>query len=66
MNISLSLLGWLNLDNKINIWDVKTSRSNISGNENLEFLLLKALKSNLSQVLGDITMKNLDVLLDFV
>ena len=66
MNVSLGLLGRLQLDYQVYVRDVKASRSNVSGNENAEFPLFKSLHCDLSLVLSDITMHHLYVLLDFV
>lgn len=66
MDVRLSLFGRLELDDKVDIGDVKAARSNISGDEDSEFALLEALHRNLTLVLGDVTMHDLDVLLDLV
>ena len=42
MDISLSVLWWLNLNYKIDVLDIKTSRCYISGDQNLKFTFLKS------------------------
>ena len=66
MDVSLGLFGGLQLDYQVDVRDVKTSRSNVSGNENAEFALFKSLHCDLSLVLSDITMHHLYILLDLI
>ena len=66
MDVSLSLLGWLNLNDKVDIWDVKTTRSNVSSDEHAELSFLEPLHGHLTLVLSDVSMHDLDVLLDFI
>lgn len=66
MNVGLSVLWRLNLNNKVNVWNVEASRSYISCNQHTKFVLFESLKSNFSLILGNITMHDLNVILDFV
>jgi hypothetical protein len=66
MNVGLGVLWWLNLDDEVDILDVETSGSDISGNEHLELTLLESLHGDLSLVLSNISMHNLDILLDLI
>jgi len=66
MDVGLGLFGRLELDDKVDIRDVEAARGNICGDEDSEFALLEALHGNLTLVLGDVTMHDLNVLLDLV
>lgn len=66
MNVGLSLLGWLDLDDQVNVGDVETTGSYISGDEDSEFAFLEALHGDFTLVLGNVAVHDLDVLLDFV
>ena len=66
MDVGLSLLGWLDLDDQVNVGDVETTGSNISGDEDSKFAFLEALHRDFTLVLGNVTVHDLDVLLDFV
>jgi len=66
MNVGLGVLWRLNLDDEFDVRDVKTSCSDISCHEHLELSILEALHSDFSLVLGNVTMHNFNVLLDFV
>lgn len=66
MDVRLSLLGWLQLDDQIDVRDIKTSRGNVSGDENAELALLKSLHRDLSLILSNVSMHYLYVLLDFI
>lgn len=66
MDIGLSILWRLNLNDEINIGDIETSGSNVSGYQNLELLLLESFEGNLSLLLCDITMHNLNLILYFL
>jgi len=66
MNISLSFFWRLKLDDQINIWNIESTGRNISSYEYLELVLLKALHRHLALVLSNVTVHDLDVLLNFV
>jgi len=66
MDVSLSILRRLNLDNQVNIWNVQSTGCNISGYENIELTLLKSLKGYLTLILCNVTMHNFDILFDFI
>lgn len=66
MDVGLSLFRGLDLDDQVDVGDVKTTRSNISCDKNSEFALLEALHCDFTLVLGDITVHDLNVLLDLV
>jgi hypothetical protein len=54
------------LDDEVNVRNVKSSRSNVSGAEYSELALLEALHCDFALVLSDVSMHDLNVLLDFV
>ena len=66
MDVSLCLLGWLDLDDEVDIRNVKSSWSYISGNQDSEFSFFESLHRHLSLILRDVTMHHLNILLDFV
>jgi hypothetical protein len=66
MNVGLCILWWLDLDDKINILNVKSTRCNICSYKNLELSLFESLHGDLSLVLSNITMHDFDVLADFI
>ena len=66
MDVGLGLLRGLDLDDQVDVGDVEASGSDISGDEHSEFAFLEALHRDLTLVLGDVTMHDLDVLLDLV
>lgn len=54
------------MDDEVNIRNVKSSGSNVSGAEYSELALLEALHRDFALVLCDVSMHDLNVLLDFV
>ncbi len=66
MDVGLGLFRGLDLDDQVDVGDVKTTRGNISCDKNSEFALLEALHGDFTLVLGDVTVHDLDVLLDLV
>ena len=66
MNVGLRLFRGLDLNDQVDVGDVKTTRSNISCDKNSEFALLEALHSDFTLILSDITVHDLNVLLDLV
>ena len=66
MDVGLSLLGWLNLDDQVHVGDVKTTRGDISGDKHAELSFLESLHRDLTLVLSDVTVHDFDVLLDLV
>ena len=66
VDVGLSLLGRLHLDDEVDVGDVKTSGGDVSGDKNLELALLESLHGDLSLVLSDVSMHDLDVVLDLV
>ena len=64
MNISFCVFRWLNLYDKIHAGDIKTTRCNISSDQYAKFLFFKALKGDLTLVLSNITVHNLNVFLN--
>lgn len=66
VNISLDILWWLNLNDQINVGNIKTSRRNICSYKNRKLLLLKSLEGDLSLVLCDISVHNLNISLHFI
>ena len=66
VDVGFGLLGRLDLNNEIDIRDVKSARGNVGGDEDAEFALLEALHSDFSLVLSDVTVHDFNVLLDFI
>lgn len=66
MDVSLCILGGFNLDDQVNAGNIKTTGSNIGSNQDLEFVLLEALKSDFTLVLSNITVHDFDLVLDLV
>ena len=66
MNVSLSILRGLHLNDQVNVGYVKSSRGNICGDKDIKFALFKALEGNLTLVLCDITVHDLDIFLYLV
>lgn len=66
VNICLRFLGRLNLNDQVDAGNVKTTRSDISGDQYAKLLLLEALQSDFSLVLSDVSVHDLDVFLDFL
>lgn len=58
MDVSLSIFWWLALNDQVNIWNIKSSGSNISGNEYTEFVLFESSESNFSLILSNISVHN--------
>ena len=61
MDVSLSIFWWLALNDQVNIWNIKSSGSNISGNEYTEFVLFESSESNFSLILGNISVHNFNL-----
>ena len=61
MDIGFDILRRLKLNDKVNIRDVKSSSSNISGHEYIELSLLESSESHFSLLLSDISMKDFGV-----
>mgnify|MGYP006087941933 CR=1 FL=1 len=66
MDIALSIFWWFQLDNKLDIWDVKPSGSYISGDKNLEFCLLKSFDGHFSLILSDVSVHDFAIVDDLV
>ena len=66
MDVSLRLLRWFDLDNQVNVWDVKASGSHIGSTEHSELAFFEALHRDFSLVLSDISVHDFNVLLDLV
>jgi hypothetical protein len=66
MNVGFDLLWWLNLNDKVHIWDVEAARCHISSDKHLKLAFFKALHGNFTLVLSNVTMHDLDVLLNFI
>jgi hypothetical protein len=61
VDVGLSFFRGLHLDDEIYAGDVKSSGGDISGDKNVEFLLLEPLEGDLSLVLRDISVHHLDL-----
>ena len=66
MDVGLSFLGRLDLDDQVNVGDVKSARSDIGSDKDSELAFFKALHRDFTLVLSDITMHDLNVLLDLI
>ena len=66
MNVSLSIFWRLDLDDKIDVGNVDTSRGDICGDEHAELAVFEALESDLTLRLGDVAVHHLDIRLDLV
>jgi hypothetical protein len=66
MNVGFDLLWWLYLDDQVDVGNIKAARRNISSDEDLEFAFLESLHGDLSLVLCDITVHDLNILLNLV
>ena len=66
MDVSLRLLGWFDLDDEVDIRNVKSSWRNISGNQDSELSFFESLHRHFSLVLRNVSMHNLDILLYLV
>jgi hypothetical protein len=66
MDVGLSILRRLHLDDQVNVGDVESSRGHIGGNQNAELVFLESLQSDFSLVLSNISVHNLDVILNFI
>ena len=65
MNVGLSVLGWLNLHDKVHAGNVKATGGYISGHKHAELLLLEALKGHFTLILCDVTVHDFNVFLNF-
>ena len=66
MDICFGVFGRLDLDDKVDAGDVKTARSDVCGNQNAELFLFKALESDLSLVLCNVSVHDFNVFLNFL
>ena len=66
MDVRLSVLGWLNLDDQVDVGDVEAARSHVRGHQHLELALLEALDGDLTLTLDDVTVHDLHLLLDLL
>jgi len=64
MDIGIHILGRGKLDDEIDFGDIETSGSNVGSDQTLELTSSESLESDFSLLLGDITMKDLALLLD--
>ena len=61
MNVCFCIFGWFDLDYKVNCWNIKSTGSNICCNKYLKLFLFKSFKSNLSLILGNVTMHHFNL-----
>jgi len=66
MDVRLSVLRRLELDDELNVGDVKTSGGNVCGDEDLDLVLFESLHGDFSLVLRDVAMHALRGLLNGV
>lgn len=62
MDVRLRVFWRFQLNNKFDIWNVKTSSCDIGGNEDLELGFSEPLHGHFSLVLGDISVHCLDIM----
>ena len=65
MDVGFGIFWRLKLNDKLDIWNVKASSSNISCNQNLELVIFEPLERDLSLILCDVTMHHLKIMGDF-
>lgn len=66
MNVGLNFLWRLDLNDQVDVGNVQASRGDISSDQHFEFSFFESLHSNLALVLRNVSVHDLDVLLDFV
>lgn len=66
MDVCLCVLGGLDLDDQVDSWDVETTRRDISGDEDITLFGLELLEGDFTLSLTDLSVDNLDILLDLV
>lgn len=66
MNVSLCVLGRLDLDNQVDAGDIEAARCDVSGDEDTELFLLEALEGDFTLVLGNVAVHHLNVFLDLL
>ena len=66
VNVSLSIFGWLNLDDQVNAWNVETARRNICSDKDIAFVGFELLKGYLTLSLSDLAVNDLDALRNLV
>lgn len=66
MDVRLSVLWWLDLNDEVDVGDVETASSNVRSDEHLELVFLEALDGDLTLTLHNITVHDLHLLLDLL
>ena len=66
MDVGLSFFGGFQLDNQVDVGDVKTARGDVSGDQNAEFALFEPLHGDFALVLGNVSVHHLNVELDLL
>ena len=66
MDISFSILGWFNLDDQVNSWNVQTTRGNISSDKHTAFAGLELFQGNLTLSLSNLTVDDFNVFGDLI
>ena len=66
MNVGFRVFRWLQLDDKLDVWDVEATRGYISGYKDLELVVFESLQGHFSLVLSDVTMHDFDLVCDLV
>ena len=65
MDVGFGIFWRLKLNDKLDIWNVKASGSNISCYQDLKLVIFKPLERDLSLILSDVTMHHLKIVGDF-
>lgn len=66
MDVSFTIFWRFNLDDQFNIWNIETSGSDVSCYQHTKFVLFESLQGNLSLILSDVTMHDLNVFINFI
>lgn len=66
VDVRLRVFWWLDLDNQVDVGDVKSSACDISRNEDRKLLLLESFEGHLPLVLCNISVHDFNVLADLL
>lgn len=66
MDIGLGVSRRLHLNHKVHVGNVEATRCDVGSDKHIELAFLESLEGNLALVLADVTMHDLNVLLDLV
>lgn len=66
MDVSLDFSWRLKLNNKVHIWDVEATRSDVSRNKHFELVVLESLHGHLTLILSNVAMHYFNIDLNLV